>query len=283
VEHDIPDPVRAGHRRLVLITGAGGQLGRALELAFASEGVVSLDRAGWDVTLPAPAEIPRPDLVLHTAAWTDVDGAEDDPQGATAVNVGGTSNVAALGAPLVVFSTDYVFDGRKTEPYVESDGPNPLSAYGRSKLLAEAAAGDDAWVVRTSWLFGPTGRNFLRTMLRLGRERDEVEVVDDQSGCPTYVTHLAAAVRELVDSERPRGIWHVAGEGECTWADFAEAIFAEAGISCRVRRITTEELARPAARPAYAVLRSERRDALLLPHWRDGLRACIDAMEENAT
>jgi dTDP-4-dehydrorhamnose reductase len=272
-----PDPVHAGRDRRVLITGAGGQLGRALQEAFADADVVALGHEDWDVTFPADANVSRGriDLVLHAAAWTDVDGAEADPQGASAVNVGGTGNAAAIGAPLVSFSTDYVFDGRKREPYVESDGPNPLSAYGRSKLLAEAAAGPDAWVVRSSWLFGPTGRNFVRTMLRLGAERDEIAVVDDQRGCPTYVGHLASAVRELVDSERPRGIWHIAAGGDCTWADFAEAIFEEAGIECRVRRITTDELARPAPRPAYAVLRSERADAPVLPHWREGLRACL--------
>src|ERR687897_2503782 len=115
-----------------------------------------------------------PDLVLHAAAWTDVDGAESDPQEAAAVNVGGTQNVASLGAPLVYYSSDYVFDGRKRQPYVESDGPDPLSAYGRTKLHGEAAAGERAWIVRSSWLFGPTGHNFVRTMLRLGAERDEV-------------------------------------------------------------------------------------------------------------
>jgi dTDP-4-dehydrorhamnose reductase len=129
--------------------------------------------------------------VLHAAAWTDVDGAEDDPQSAAAVNVGGTLNVAALEVPLVTWSTDYVFDGTKREPYLESDSPSPLGAYGRTKLHGEAAAGDLAWVVRTSWLFGPTGHNFMRTMLRLGAERDEVAVVDDQRGSPTYVGHLA--------------------------------------------------------------------------------------------
>ena len=268
------DPVDAGRRRRVLITGAGGQLGRALAATFAGDEVVALAREDWDVALPAPAELPKPDLVLHAAAWTDVDGAEADPQGATAVNVGGTANAAALGAPLVTFSTDYVFDGRKREPYVESDGPNPLSAYGRSKLHGEAVAGD-AWIVRTSWLFGATGHNFVRTMLRLGSERDEVAVVDDQRGCPTFVGHLALAVRELVDLDRPRGVWHVAAEGDCTWADFAEAIFEEAGLECAVRRISTEELGRPAPRPAYAVLRSEREDAPLLPHWREGLHACL--------
>jgi dTDP-4-dehydrorhamnose reductase len=214
------------------------------------------------------------DLVLHAAAWTDVDGAEGDPQEAAAVNVGGTQHAAELGAPLVYFSTDYVFDGRKREPYLESDTPDPRSVYGRTKLNGEAAAGGDAWIVRSSWLFGSTGRNFVRTMLDLGASREEVAVVGDQRGCPTYVGHLAVATAELVGL--PRGVWHLAADGDCTWADFAEAIFAEAGLDCRVRRITTEELGRPAPRPAYSVLRSERPEAPRLPHWRDGLRACLE-------
>jgi dTDP-4-dehydrorhamnose reductase len=258
--------------RRILITGAGGQLGRALAEEFAAEDVVDLTHGEWDVSLPPPPGL-RPDLVLHTAAWTDVDGAEADPQGAAAVNLGGTANVAALGAPLVLYSSDYVFDGRKGSPYVESDGPNPLSAYGRSKLHGEAAAGEQAWVARSSWLFGSTGHNFVRTMLRLGASREEVAVVDDQRGSPTYVGHLAAATRELV--ELPYGIWHVAADGDCTWAEFAEAIFEAAGLTCRVRRISSAELDRPAPRPAYSVLRSEKDGAPRLPHWRVGLEECL--------
>jgi dTDP-4-dehydrorhamnose reductase len=262
----------------VLITGAGGQLGVALSEEFAEVPVVGLTRAAWDVTFPPPAGLPEADVVLHAAAWTDVDGAEAEPQQAAAANIGGTQHAAALsaelGAQLLVFSTDYVFDGRKRDPYVESDSPNPLSAYGRTKLQAEAAAGEDAFVVRTSWLFGWTSTNFVRTMLSLGEEYDEVAVVDDQRGSPTYVGHLAAAVRELIDL--PHGLWHVTAEGDCTWAEFAAAIFDEAGLDCRIRPITTAELGRPAARPAYSVLRSERPRAPTLPHWRDGLRACIE-------
>jgi dTDP-4-dehydrorhamnose reductase len=276
MEHQHPDSVRPGRRR-VLITGAGGQLGAALQQAFAGDDVLALTHADWDVTHPAGSNVPRDDLdlVLHAAAWTDVDGAEADPQGAAAVNVAGVAHAAALKAPLVTFSTDYVFDGRKRSPYVESDGPSPVSAYGRTKLHGEAAAGHDAWVVRTSWLFGPTGQNFLRTMLRLAEDRDEVAVVGDQRGCPTFVGHLAAAVRSLVDDELPKGLWHVAAGGDCTWAEFAEAIFEEAGLRCRVRRISSAELVRPATRPAYSVLRSERPGAPTLPHWREGLRACL--------
>jgi dTDP-4-dehydrorhamnose reductase len=258
----------------VLLTGAGGQLGRALAQEFAGDGVVAVPREEWDVTMPPPPGLEPGDLVLHAAAWTDVDGAEDDPQGAAAVNVGGTANVASLGAPLVYYSTDYVFDGRKTMPYVESDGPNPQSAYGRSKLQGEAAAGERAWIVRSSWLFGPTGHNFVRTMLRLAAERDEVSVVDDQRGSPTYVGHLAAATRQVV--HLPFGLYHVAAAGEATWAELAEAVFEEAGLETRVRRIATAELDPPraAVRPAYSVLRTEK-GAPELPHWRKGVRECL--------
>jgi dTDP-4-dehydrorhamnose reductase len=252
-----------------IITGAGGQLGHALAEAFPE--ARALTRAEWDVTFPPPEGL-DPELVLHAAAWTDVDGAEDDPQSAAAVNVGGTLNVASLEVPLVTWSTDYVFDGTKREPYLESDSPSPLGAYGRTKLHGEAAAGDLAWVVRTSWLFGPTGHNFVRTMLRLGAERDEVAVVDDQRGSPTYVGHVAEATKQIV--HLPYGVYHVAAEGDCTWADFAEAIFEEAGLGTRVRRITTAEFGAKAPRPAYSVLRSEK-GAPELPHWRDGLRACL--------
>jgi dTDP-4-dehydrorhamnose reductase len=242
--------------------------------------VLALGRRDWDVTAQPPA-LGEVDLVLHCAAWTDVDGAERDAAAAAAVNVEGTSRVAALGAPLVSFSTDYVFDGRKSSPYVESDPTAPLSVYGRTKLEAEKAAGDRAWVVRSSWLFAPWGHNFLRTMLALGQERDEVAVADDQRGCPTYVVHLAAAVHALVGGEAPFGIWHLAAGGDCTWADFAEAIFEESGLGCRVRRISSTELGRPATRPAYAVLRSEREGAPRLPYWRDGLRECLAGLERS--
>jgi len=274
LEHEIADPVGTGRSR-ILITGAGGQLGRALQEEFSGADLVAWTHSDWDVTLPAPTLEPPPGVVLHTAAWTDVDGAEEDPQDAAAVNVGGTHHAAELGAPLVYYSTDYVFDGCKDEPYVESDAPNPLSAYGRTKLHGEGAAGEQAWVVRTSGLFGPTGTNLVRTMLHLGREQEDVAVVDDQRSSPTYVGHLAAATREVLG--RPFGVWHVAAEGDCTWAEFAEAIFEEAGVSCRVRRITGEELGRPAPRPAYSVLRSEK-GAPQLPHWREGLRACLQRL-----
>ena len=211
--------------------------------------------------------------MLHAAAWTNVDGAERDPQGAAAVNIGGTQNAEEIGAPLVYFSSEPRRPtALKHEPYLESDAPHPLGVYARTKLHGEAAAGDKAWIVRSSWLFGPTGSIFVRTMLRLGAERDEVAVVDDQRGCPTYTAHLAAAVPGIV--ELPYGVYHVAASGECTWAEFAEAIFEEAALDCRVRRISTAEFGAKAPRPAYSVLRSEK-GAPELPHWREGLRECL--------
>src|SRR5262245_41399845 len=248
LEHAIASALAAGYGRGVLITGGAGQLGTALAEAYPD--ALALGRCEWDVALPPPELVTgrHLELVLHAAAWTNVDGAEDDPQGAAAVNIGGTQHAAELGAPIVAFSTDYVFDGRKREPYIESDGASPLGVYGRTKLQAEAAAGEHAWVVRSAWLFGPTGHNFVRTMLRLGAERDELAVVDDQRGCPTYVGHLAAAVRDVV--QLPYGLYHVAAGGDCTWAEFAEAIFDEAGIDCRVRRIPSSEYPLRAQRPA---------------------------------
>jgi dTDP-4-dehydrorhamnose reductase len=266
VEHRQPDPLGAGR---VLLTGAGGQLGAALLEVFPDADAPAYPDV--DVTEPIALGY-APSLVLHAAAWTDVDGAEADEEEAMRANVEGTRNVAALGAPVVYYSSDYVFDGQRREPYLESDEPRPPSVYGRSKLLGEREV-REGWIVRSSWLFGWTGHNFVRTMLRLGGERDEVRVVDDQRGCPTYVGHLAAATRELLGL--PGGVWHVTAEGECTWAEFAAAIFASAGLSCRVVPIATEELGRPAPRPAYSVLRSEREGAPRLPHWREGLRECL--------
>jgi dTDP-4-dehydrorhamnose reductase len=217
----------------------------------------------------------QPDLVLHAAAWTDVDGAEEDPAGAERVNVVGTRNVVAFGAPVVYFSTDYVFDGTKRMPYLESDEPAPLSVYGRTKLDGEHEI-HTGWIVRSSWLFGSTGHNFVRTMLALSRESDEVRVVGDQRGCPTYVAHLAAATAEIV--ELPYGTYHAAAEGDCTWAEFAEAILGETGSGCRVIPITSAEAGRRAPRPAYSVLRSEHPETPRLPHWRDGLAACLERL-----
>jgi dTDP-4-dehydrorhamnose reductase len=268
LEHGIADSLGAG--RGFLITGAGGQLGAALREVFPEAD--ARPREQLDVT--KPFQVTSCNLVLHSAAWTDVDGAEAHPEEARRVNVEGTRNVVAIEAPVVYYSTDYVFDGSKREAYVESDAPRPLSVYGETKLEGEREV-RDGWIVRSSWLFGWAGKNFVRTMLELGRERDEVAVVADQVGSPTYVGHLAEATRHVL--QLPHGLWHVAAQGDCSWAEFARAIFEEAALDCRVREITTEELGRPAPRPAYSVLRSEK-GAPELPHWRDGLRACLERL-----
>jgi dTDP-4-dehydrorhamnose reductase len=269
VADEVPDPLRTRYPR-VLITGAGGQLGAALADVF--PWADALGHGDFDVTRDVPHDY---DLVLHAAAWTNVDAAESDPAGAEAANVAGTRNVAAGGAPVLYFSSDYVFDGSKSEPYVESDRPSPLGVYGRTKLAGEREV-RTGWIVRSSWLFGATGHNFVRTMLRLGEEQEQVAVVDDQRGSPTYVGDLAAAIPRVLDL--PYGVYHVAAGGDCTWAGFAEAIFADAGLATSVCRITTAELDRPAPRPAYSVLRSEQRGTPELPDWRLGLRACLERL-----
>ncbi|MBJ7456298.1 MAG: dTDP-4-dehydrorhamnose reductase [Thermoleophilia bacterium] len=219
-----------------------------------------------------------PQAILHLAAWTDVDGAEEREEAAEAVNAQGSGNVAAAaaeaGAALVVPSTDYVFDGSLGRAYAEDDAPAPLGAYGRTKLAGERAA-LAAWpggtrVARTAWLYGASGKNFVDTMLALGRARDEVSVVDDQEGSPTWTCDLAPALEALLD--QPPGVYHTAGGGSVTWAGFARAIFEEAGVDCRVVPITTAELGRPAPRPMFSPLAVTRPGAPRLRPCREALR-----------
>jgi dTDP-4-dehydrorhamnose reductase len=267
-----------------LITGAGGMLGRDLVDACRARGhsVLALDEDELDITDTATIDYVlerfRPDAVANCAAYTDVDGAETDEARAMKVNDEGAALLAAgaaqVGAKIVHLSTDYVFDGTKDRPYVESDLPSAISAYGRSKQAGEtsvAVANPRHFIVRSSWLFGTGGRNFVETMLRLGEEQPEVMVVSDQVGCPTYTRHLAQALVELAESEK-FGIHHVAGAGHCSWYEFAQEIFDQAGVECRVLSARTEELARPAERPPFSVLGSERRPPAILPDWREGLR-----------
>jgi len=214
--------------------------------------------------------------VINCAAYTDVDGAESDSEAAHAVNADGARKVAEAAARVVYVSTDYVFDGSKGKPYVESDPTGPLQEYGHSKLAGEratAAANEDHLVVRSSWLFGAGGRNFVETMLALGRERDELLVVDDQVGSPTFTGHLAEALVALADGGE-RGVLHVAGTGSCSWYGFARAIFERAGLDAAVRPCATDEFPRPARRPSCSVLASER-GAPVLPAWEDGLDAYL--------
>ncbi|HEX2070878.1 MAG TPA: dTDP-4-dehydrorhamnose reductase [Thermoleophilaceae bacterium] len=267
----------------VLITGAGGMLGqdvrRAAELG--NHEVEALDRAALDVTdagavSDAFAQL-QPDAAINCAAWTDVDGAETAEAEALRLNADAAGNVAAaaasVGASVVQPSTDYVFDGSADRPYVESDPTAPQSAYGRTKLAGEhavAAANPRHFVVRTAWLFGVGGRNFVETMLRLA-DSGVVTVVRDQVGSPTYTAHLAEGLLRLAATPA-YGVHHMAAGGQCSWYAFARAIFEDAGVECQVLSTTTAEFARPAPRPAYSVLDTEWPDAIRLPDWRDGLR-----------
>ncbi len=281
------------------ITGAAGMLGQDLIAAAGEAGheVLAFPRADLDITDGAAVARTlgdaRPDVVVNSAAWTDVDGAERDEAGASAINGAGAGNVAgaasSCGAWTIHVSSDYVFDGRKATPYVESDAVGPLSAYGRTKLAGERAVAEEAperhTIVRSSWLFGPGGPCFPATILRLARERDELKVVDDQIGCPTFTGHLARALVDLAGrGERPAGIVHVAGGGSCSWFEFAREIVAASGVTCEVKPCSTEEFPRPATRPANSVLRSERGgEGPVLPEWRDGLTrymALADAARE---
>jgi dTDP-4-dehydrorhamnose reductase len=271
----------------LLVTGAKGMLGQAVVAEATARGhdVDARGRDALDITdldaVRATLAERRPDVVLNCAAWTDVDGAETEEEAARAINAVGPGHLAtaaeAAGAFLVHVSTDYVFDGssKRGEAWVESDPVAPLGAYGRTKLEGEqriAAAGDGHAIVRTAWLFGPGGRNFVDTMRRLGAERDELQVVADQVGCPTYTGHLAEALLEIAE-RRAAGIHHAAGGGACSWFDLALATFDATGTRVRVTPVTTDAFPRPAARPAWSVLGSERPDAVRLPDWRDGLRA----------
>jgi dTDP-4-dehydrorhamnose reductase len=270
----------------ILITGAAGMLGQDLCQALASAGheVSGLARGELDVTdagaVDAALDGAAPDIVINSAAWTDVDGAEAEETRATLVNGAGAGNVAAAaaraGAWTIHVSSDYVFDGAKREPYLESDPVAPESAYGRSKLAGELAVAQAApgrhTTVRSSWLFGAGGPCFPRTIARLAAERDELTVVDDQVGCPTFTGHLAATLVELATAVGgpPAGVLHVAPAGQCTWFEFATEIVAASGLTCEVKPGVSADLARPAPRPAYSVMRSER-DAPALPSWHQGL------------
>jgi dTDP-4-dehydrorhamnose reductase len=285
----------------LLVTGAAGMLGADVMRAGERAGheLVGLARAEVDVTDAAAVEsafarvrtdLGSVDAVVNCAAWTDVDGAETHSEQAHAVNADGAGNLARAAAardiPLVHVSTDYVFDGeapRDSEghprPYVESDPTSPISVYGQSKLAGERqvlAASPRHAVVRSAWLFGVDGRNFADTMLRLADEREMVQVVNDQIGCPTWTGHLAPALLGLLE-RGVDGLVHLAGAGAVSWNGFAREIFRQAERSCRVEPVTTDQMVRPAPRPGWSVLESERADVIPMPDWRDGLAGYLAA------
>jgi dTDP-4-dehydrorhamnose reductase len=283
-----------------LVTGAGGQLGTdvtALLHAYRAA-VVGCDRDALDIN--DRSEVDRvltdaaPTIVVNCAAYTAVDAAETDEATATAINGEAPGHLAqwcaANDARLIHLSTDYVFSGEATTPYDVDEPINPRSAYGRSKAAGEQAvlaAGGDAHIVRTAWVYGVAGPNFVKTIARLSRERETLDVVDDQRGSPTWSLHLARGLTALGVADVAPGIWHCTGAGETTWHGFAAAIFDELGLdSSRVRPTTTAAFPRPAPRPAYSVLSAQkwqRAGLPELPHWRDALHEAVKTLGSDLT
>lgn len=287
----------AGRPR-VIVTGADGMLGRAVAERFAAtHDVIPHRRADCDLAdagaTAAWFAARAPELVVHCAAWTDVDGCEADPARARRDNTDATRSVAlataAVDAALLHMSTDYVFDGTKLEPYREDDPTGPLGVYGKSKLAAEEAVRATiarAWIVRTSWLFGPGGRNFVRTIAGLAASRDEIRVVADQRGRPTYTYDLADALVTLVSRGAAFGTYHACNAGSCTWFDFATAIAARVAPACQVIACTTAEFPRPAPRPRNSVLdstASESRGLPVLAHWKRALDRYVAILPSEAS
>jgi len=267
---------------MILVIGANGMLGHDL-MELIKGDVRGVDIDDIDITsinsVRRTLLTLRPTVIINAAAYTDVDGCESRPELAMNVNGEGVDNLAAvseeIGAKLVQISTDYVFDGGKGSPYLEDDTVNPLSVYGESKLLGENHARRlaDHLIVRTQWLYGLSGKNFVETMLSLAEEKKELSVVDDQIGSPTWTVDLSIAVKSLLENGC-RGTYHAANAGHCSWNEFARAVFAEAGLHIKVNPLTTKELGRAATRPLYSTLECARlfRDTgLRLQPWRDAL------------
>lgn len=265
------------------MVGANGMLGRDLLALLGDRGsgvdVADIDITSLESVLSVLGQL-KPSVVVNCAAYTDVDGCETNIETAMAVNGEGVGYLAMAcrdsGALLVQVSTDYVFDGGKGEPYVEDDAPNPLSVYGESKLAGEmnAAFCPEHLIVRTQWLYGQYGKNFVETMLRLGSEKNELAVVDDQIGSPTWTVDLARAIIALIDNGC-RGTYHAVNSGYCSWNGFAKAIFEEAGMNVQVKPMTTTELNRPARRPLYSTLgctKLAEETGFTAQTWRDALR-----------
>jgi dTDP-4-dehydrorhamnose reductase len=267
----------------ILVTGAGGQLGRALGPALRDHDVTALERARLDIAdagaVRAALEAHRPELVINAAAYNAVDRAETDRAAAFRGNAEGPRLLAEAsreaGGAILHVSTDYVFDGEKGAPYDENDQPNPLSVYGRSKLAGEdAVRGANAkhYVIRTAWVYAHGGKNFPLTILELAK-KGPVRVVNDQRGSPTFAPHLAEAIARLIGTGA-FGTWHLAGSGEASWYELTTELFRLCGVNAAVTPVTTAEFPRPAPRPRQASLISIRQPSLALPPWREGL-ACF--------
>ena len=278
---------------MLLITGSNGQLGNELRLLL-GESAVYVGRDELDITDEAAVkaffEAQSFDFVINCAAYTAVDKAEDDFEAADRINRLGPALLAKYGKRIVQVSTDYVFDGTAYLPYKEGDAVKPVSVYGSTKLAGEEAVlaeAETAVVIRTAWLYSSFGSNFVKTMRRLGAERDSLGVIYDQVGTPTYAADLAAAIVAMLPQIKPgmKDVYHYSNEGVASWYDFAVAIMEESGLNCVVRPLETFEYPTKATRPAYSVLNKAkiRRDfGLTIPHWMDGLKRCITKLNEQA-
>lgn len=283
----------------IVVTGANGQLGRSIrrlsvehrELDFIFTDIDSLDIGNRDAVL-AFAETHPVDFIVNCAAYTAVDKAEEEEEQCRRINTDAVAYLGEaaqhIGARILHVSTDYVFGGDSYMPYQENDPVSPTSVYGRTKLAGEKALSavcPDAIIVRTAWLYSEYGHNFMKTMLRLGSERPEIRVVNDQIGSPTYAGDLAEAILSLLEKERQgeqnSGIYHYTNEGVCSWYDFAHSIIRIAGLPAKVIPIPTREYPTAAKRPAYSVLSKEkikREYHWVIPHWEDSLRKCLANM-----
>jgi dTDP-4-dehydrorhamnose reductase len=278
----------------VLVIGARGQLGSELILLLREEHeIIPATRAECDITdLPAVLSFVRhvrPQVIINTAAYTDVDGCESNKDMAFKVNALGARNVAIaareFGARLVHISTDYIFDGQKSDPYREYDQPNPINVYGASKLLGETFVKEQThrfFIVRTAWLYGKTGRNFVKTMLKLAQEKEELQVVNDQWGTPTYTGDLAKQIKRLILTEL-YGTYHCTSQGSCTWYEFALGIFKQAGLDVKVKPVTSDEFPRPAKRPKNSVLENymlKLQGLDIMPPWEESLERFMKAVKK---
>ncbi|MBA4543767.1 dTDP-4-dehydrorhamnose reductase [Thermoactinomyces daqus] len=279
-----------------VVTGAGGQLGQEVIRCLENDSrihVAGFTRQEWDVTEPDQTERllnrEMPDVIIHCAAYTRVDESEIHPDVAYAINGEATRNLAAecgrRGIRLIYISTDYVFDGNREEGYTESDLPNPLNHYGKSKRLGEKWTMEycpDHLILRTSWLYGIGGANFPLAIIQKAEAKQSLAVVCDQVGSPTYAGHLAERIKQFLFSSA-RGIFHVANRGQCSWFDFAVEICRLGGYDVKIEPISSEQLARKAIRPACSVLRSEKMEKwgmLPMPHWKEGLAQFFEEWRE---
>ncbi|NOT53889.1 MAG: dTDP-4-dehydrorhamnose reductase [Deltaproteobacteria bacterium] len=274
----------------ILLTGAKGQLGQALQRTLTAHAVTAYDHAQLDITKLTNVRdaiyAMYPDVVINAAAYNNVDGAESDPLSSYRGNALGPRNLAVAtataGIPLLHVSSDYVFDGASTRPYHEFDRPHPLSAYAASKLAGEDAVRElnpKHYLVRTAWLYSAVGKNFAKTICALAQQQSEVRVVKDQIGSPTYVPHLATAIATLI-STQAFGTYHFANQGAASWYDLTCALYRQRGITTPVQAVTTPEFPRSAKRPAYSALMTIQDPTILLPTWEEGVVAFAKAISE---